>query len=144
MKQTFSIIGDNSCVAGKQVAGLLFPSFLCLAWPVKCATAAGKVKQIIKFLIISNGSAGRQGAKFIFFLDRIERRRKDFSQLLRPPATFACVCLKKMEVNETKLVPAAEIHTQQEPEVLVSVTFAWPLRRRRRFRFHLGPQRSMQ
>lgn len=94
MKQTFSIIGDNSCVAGKQVAGLLFPSFLCLAWPVKCATAAGKVKQIIKFLIISNGSAGRQGAKFIFFLDRIERRRKDFFATSSTSGNF-CMCVSQ-------------------------------------------------
>lgn len=70
------------------------------------AAQAGRAQSLFSFLIASNGG------------------EKTFSQLLRPPATFACVCLKKMEVNETKLVPAAEIHTQQEPEVLVSVTFA--------------------
>jgi len=80
-------------------ANRVFPIFLHsypLSLSVKCATAAGKVKQIIKFLIISNG---RQGRKFIFLI--VSKTFPNFSPSANS-VMCVCVCVgrREMEVNE--------------------------------------------
>jgi len=88
-------------VAAKQVFSPHIFLYTFPALSVKCATAAGKVKQIIKFLIISNGSQGR---KFIFLIVS-----KTFPT--SPPlGQLSHVCGRKMEVNEIS-ASSTNIHT---------------------------------